>query len=202
MLLFDGEAWAQAVTAKGTTQWRSYLAPEIQQTTAAYSFSPTQSIGITGLRIDKGDADVHRLIGLVEYAHLLKRWYGEDYQANIYAGAGIGGGAGDFDGSEPAGSAFLQADWETRRWFAMASLHDYVGQSFNHLVMTGQVAWAPYKADYQDLATWFVLQAEYITETDARLRITPMLRFMKGNYFVEVGSSLMGEPQLNFRITF
>ena len=52
------------------------------------------------------------------------------------------------------------ADHETRRIYGRLSTHSYVAGGRSQTVTTAQGLWAPYAADYEDIATWLGLQLE------------------------------------------
>ena len=151
---------------------------------AHYSPSATDAIG---LYIEQNWEQDVTFTGL-QYNRLVKRWNGTESQANIYAkfGAGFADPFGEED-AELSGLFELSADWETRRWFAEYRLRatDFAdNQTIHH---SAKVGVAPYIGDFGDLHTWFMLQVENHPDRDDPIVTTPLLRFFKDVYLVEVG---------------
>lgn len=124
----------------------------------------------------------------VQYNRLVKRWNGAESQANIYAkfGAGLADPFGA-ENAELSGLIELSADWETRRWFTEYRLRatDFAdNQTVHH---SARVGVAPYIGDFGDLHTWLMLQVENHPDRDETIVTTPLVRFFKGVYLVEVG---------------
>ena len=176
----------------------------VQSTSYLYSFAYDQALGAHFMRIDadEDDRDFERRVYGVMYNRLLKRWNMPAAQANIFAGAGPAVATGSFDVTEPAGMAFLQADYETRRIYTMYRANLVHSDEFTHVKNVARVGVAPYLAEYDELNTWVILQAERLSEVDDRVTITPMLRFYKDIYLWEVGASLDGDPMFNFVVTY
>jgi len=127
----------------------------------------------------------------LQYNRLVKRWNGPESQANIYAKFGVG--AADPFGEEDAqlaGFIELAADWETRRYFAEYKIRatDFAdNQTVQH---SARVGVAPYVGDFGDLHTWFMLQVDNHPDRDIPIATTPLLRFFKGVYLVELGHTI------------
>lgn len=175
--------------------------PAMQKLQYNYSIQPTLALGSEFLHFDQGD-DQYQYIYTLNTNWRPYRWNAADWQANIYLGAGVGGTHGDFDGGAPVGSGLIQADIESRRWMLMASSQAIVSTEFNHTINMIHAGWAPYIAEYDQLSTWLTFKVQYITEFKNEIEYIPMIRLMKGNYFLEVGASLKGEPQIDFRVIF
>ncbi len=138
---------------------------------------------------------------------LAKRWFGEDYQANLYiwGAAGIAKGIDDNPGEEQlAGQIGVMADWETRRWFLgyRAAGRDY-GSLDASAFHAAKVGVAPYIGDTGDLHTWLMVEVDQRPELRDTVGVTPMIRFFKGEALLEAGWSLTDDqPLLNFQYRF
>jgi hypothetical protein len=128
----------------------------------------------------------------------------ESAQANIFVWSGAGNATGNtFRGAEFAGNAGAQADFETRRVYASLKT-DWEGASdFSHRFDTLQLGIAPYRHDYNRLATWFVVQArDYTGGLYRGTEWAALLRLFKGGAWVEGGVTKDGKLQAMAMINF
>ena len=97
----------------------TFIEESNRQSTSAllhYTPSPSWSLGVRNEWFRDDDYAITSL----QPTYLLKRWFGQDYQANVYLQGGLGlasGTSGNPLGSTGAGYAGVIADWETRRFF-------------------------------------------------------------------------------------
>ncbi len=168
-----------------------------------YTLNPSLSAGYRG----EWDRRLDAVFQGVQGTYLVKRWFGEDYQANLYglAGAGVAYGVGDnAAGLEPAGFAGILADWETRRWFLSYRARGFeagaVDGSFAHAARIGV---APYIGDFGDLHTWLMVEVDHRPDNPDPIGVTPLVRFFKGPALLELGWSLTDDqPLANFTYRF
>lgn len=152
---------------------------------------------------NENDSDRYDVKG--QWNHLLYRNNQKQSQANVYlkTQAGI---AFEGDEKEPVASAHLAGDWETRRYFVSYEAHvEKAGNlddgSFHQ---HGRIGIAPYVAEYGNIHTWLMLQAEHHPEEkgDEQLIVTPMVRVFKGDYLGEVGINSNGDGMFNWVVRF
>lgn len=137
---------------------------------------------------------------------LAKRWFGEDYQANLYlsGAAGLAYGVGSNPaGTGPAGSLGVMADWETRRWFVSYMARGFAGDTTGASAMqAARVGVAPYVANYGALHTWLMVQVEHNPQAENPVGVTPLVRFFQGPIMAEAGWSVTDDKpffQLQYR---
>jgi hypothetical protein len=138
---------------------------------------------------------------------LLKRWYGENYQANAYLSldVGVANGVGpNPSNAAPYIGAVFMADWETRRWFASYMAHAYeafdAGSNIAHMARVGV---APYVADTGALHTWLMVEVDHRPDNPNEIDITPLVRFFKGDVLFEAGWSIRSnQPLVNLIYRF
>jgi hypothetical protein len=142
----------------------------------------------------------------VQVTHLVKRWFAPDSQANLYAFAGAGTAQG-IDANpmdaEAAGLVGVMADWETRRWFVSyeARVSDF-GSGVDAM-QAARVGVAPYVGDFGDLHTWLMLEIDQRPERDEPVTVTPLIRFFKGSFLLELGyTPAVNEPYASFTYRF
>ena len=144
-----------------------------------YSFTSQLAVGYRYLKSMDEAAPIH----LIQGNGLVHRWNSSDSQANIYAMAGVcvqNQTLGSYLGAE--------VDWESRRYYIAAATEQFwVGQASNKSVF--RVGFAPYEAEYDDLNTWFIVQATQLTGTEKSQWILPIIRLFKDNVLVELGSN-------------
>lgn len=150
-----------------------------------------------------GDYAVHGVQG----TYLAKRWFGENYQANIYlfGGAGVAHGVGDNPAdARAAGFGGVLADWETRRLFVSYKAMGIEAGSIDASAMqAARVGIAPYVANTGALHTWLMVEVDHRPENDDPIGVTPLVRFFKGPALLELGWSVTDDqPLVNFTYRF
>lgn len=159
-------------------------------------YSPTAKYSIGWRHEYRRDNSAH--IDAFQLNNLLKRWNGKGEQANLYLKSGLGI-ATNVDDVDPAAFTGLATDWETRRYFASyENRFLWANDSAKFAKHTARVGIAPYIGDYGDLHTWLMLQADYNPGQKDNFSVTPLVRFFKGDYLLEVGNNLDGGIEFNF----
>lgn len=129
--------------------------------------------------------------GIAQVNHLGKRWNELDSQTNVNASVGFGGRHDSDKGDAVAAYAALEADYETRRIYSQLSaetLQSDDNVQFSRYRARGGVA--PYKAKFDELNTWLVMQVDIMSEMEDSVRMTPMVRLFYNNYVLEAGASI------------
>ncbi|HKJ91071.1 MAG TPA: hypothetical protein VJ960_08070 [Oceanipulchritudo sp.] len=167
-------------------------------------YSPTvrNSLGATAEIYRHSDREDYGL----QWNRLLYRRNTRFSQANLYLK--LNGGLARLDPfDEPFLKAEVAGDWETRRWFvaysAMGKYADALDDGSFH--QTARLGVAPYVAGFGSLHTWFMLQAGHHpeeTHSEDQLILTPLVRFFKGPYLLELGWSSNDEVLLNWIVRF
>jgi hypothetical protein len=190
--------------ANGTTIMVEYGAGTMIEAQAFYAPYYWLSLGVGDLHLDSDALDRTRDIQYLRANYLVHRWNLDDAQANVFVWGGLGTGTGsDFHGSVFDREVGFQADYETRRIYAswVSDLHE--SSAYSDRVDTVQLGFAPYAHDYQDLATWFVLQArDYSGGIHHGVEYAALIRLFKGGAWVEAGVTQHGKPQLMMMFNF
>jgi len=163
------------------------------------SYSARAAVGLHSMRFD-GDEDEY--FAGIQHNWLLKRWNLPSAQANVYAGLGAGLAGEVGNGVSPAGIGFFRADYETRRIYTAIDAKWVESADVSRGVFSASAGIAPYEAEFDQLNTWLILQVEHVTGMEDKLDIIPKVRFFKGPYFLELGSTLRGKLVVNFMIHF
>ncbi|MBX9767738.1 MAG: hypothetical protein K2X47_10740 [Bdellovibrionales bacterium] len=123
---------------------------------------------------------------------LAVRGFGDDWQSNLYFGAGAGGML----------TTSIEMDFETRKFYLSARTQGWGPETTDPLTYArARVGFAPYLSEMNGLHTWVLLQAEYHSWTRVT-DILPMVRFFYQNILFELGSSFRGRAQFNFVTEF
>ncbi len=173
---------------------------EVQNLELYHSYTSKAAIGFHAMRFE-GDREDDYYAG-IQHNWLLKRWNLEDAQANLYLGAGLGMAKEEGNAAAPAGLGMFRADYETRRFYTAFETTLIGSEDVSRGVTSLSFGVAPYKASFEQLNTWLIVQFEHVSGMDDDLDIIPKIRLFKGPYFVELGCSLDGEPLLNFMMHF
>ena len=183
--------------ARGKTVMLEYGAGTMNEAQFFYAPRYWYSVGGGWLELTSED---RRLLRHITYARanlLAKRWNLPTAQANVFVWGGLGRATGnDFAGSTLVRNAGLQVDYETRRLYGAFRSDLNESDRFSHRTDTLQLGVAPYKHDYDTLATWLVVQGRRYTGGLAKGTETAFLvRFFKGGAWVEVGATTGGRLQ-------
>ncbi len=185
--------------------WTAIEQTDRQATMALVHYSPTPTYSI-GLRIDWDRRDDILFVG-PQATWLAKRWFGEDYQANVYlfGAAGAAKGVGDNDGEARAAVlGGVMADWETRRLFVSYRAHGFEAGDLDATFMqAARVGFAPYVANTGALHTWLMIEIDHRPDNPEPIGVTPLVRFFKGPALFEAGWSVTDDrPLVNFTYRF
>ena len=195
---------AHPVTYQGGFSFMSWNGPMMSDQWLSYSVTSRFAVAARyfGLRpISPGGAP-NRDFFLPQVSFLLHRWNGLGYQANIYLTGAYGLERKDAS-SSPAALGAIEADIESRRYYASGK-YQAIRMSDNGPLdyARARVGYAPYLAEFNELHTWLMLQAEYQPEYFRSVQVSPMLRFFYNNVLWEVGSSFTGNWMFNFMVHF
>lgn len=193
-------AWAAAkpiAFAKGTTVMVEHGAGTMNEAQVFYAPRYWYSWGAGWLELDSEDGSKQRHITYLRGNLLAKRWNLPAAQANVFVWGGLGRATGnDFEGSDLARNVGFQADYETRRVYSSFRSDLQESDHFSHRIDTLQLGWAPYKHDYNTLATWFVVQGRrYTGDLFDGTETALLVRFFKGGTWVEIGATTDGKVQ-------
>lgn len=140
---------------------------------------------------------------LIQLNYLVKRWNKKESQANLYVKSAIGNFR--LDKSEVGGFVGLSTDWETRKYFVSYENRYYIADNsmIKEFVQNFRLGIAPYVANYGSWHTWLMIDVKNIPKApEDKLIITPMLRFFKSTYMMEIGFSHVKDVMLNFIVRF
>jgi hypothetical protein len=188
-----------------TGGWTIIEESDRQSSSALVHYTPAPSWSI-GLRTEV-NRDNDYAIYSVHPTLLAKRWFGKDYQGNLYFHGGIGVASGVYGNplrDETAVYGGIMADWETRSLFAgYRSRYLDAGHFGDQFMHAARVGYAPYEGDSGDLHTWLMLEIDHRPAEEVPITATPLVRLFKGPLLLEVGYNLtVNQPLLNFTYRF
>lgn len=198
VLIVPAVAYSKPIAfAEGTTVMLEYGAGTMVE--AQIFYAPQYNYSVGGGHVEF-DSDITTETVRVTYArlnYLVHRWNLESAQANVFVWGGAGGATGNtFSGTQFTLNAGGQADYETRRVYASLKTDLQKASAFSIRVDTLQLGIAPYEHDYNQIATWFVLQARtYTGGISNGTEIAALVRFFKGGAWVEAGVTNGGKLQ-------
>jgi hypothetical protein len=168
-----------------------------------YSWSSRWSSGLNHWRFTKEDENTE--FGFLKLNHLLYRHNGESSQGNIYLHGGVGIADSEIK-KRQTNDAYMtgfEADWETRTLYTALKYYYFTSPKVTDISMAqARVGFSPYEAGFDQLQSWFMLQAMIMPEVESEVIITPMLRFFYKNVLWEIGSSTKGEWMLNLMVHY
>jgi hypothetical protein len=97
----------------------------------------------------------------------------------------------------------VEADAESRSLFILGKVESMLparAPDFHHVEL--RVGAAPYEAEFEELASWLMIQAQYHPALGRDYAVTPLARFFYKNVLWETGVSLDGDWMLNFMFHF
>jgi hypothetical protein len=188
----------------GTTVMAEYGAGTMIEAQVFYAPKYFLSLGGGYLQLESDIDHRRREISYARANYLVKRWNQENAQANVFVWGGAGQAyVSELDSHEFAWNAGAQIDYETRRLYSSLKTDLHRSSAFSHRIDTLQLGVAPYKHDFDTLATWVVLQGRQISGgihegTEWAL----LLRLFKRGAWVEAGVTDDGKLQAMAMVNF
>jgi hypothetical protein len=174
--------------ARGKTVMAEYGAGTMNEFQAFYAPTYWSSVGVGWTELQSVDGSRRRSFTYVRGNLLAHRWNLPGAQANVFVWGGLGQASGnDFD-AELSREVGAQFDYETRRVYASFKTDLQESAHTSNRIDTLQLGWAPYKHDYDTLATWIVVQGRaYTGGISPGVEKALLVRFFKGGTWVEAG---------------
>ncbi len=145
------------------------------------------------------------LISNFNYSKLIKRWNMPAGQANLWFTTGIGEASGDSSGFSYSPS--VQFDYETTRIYFLGKARIVRAPHIQYDTFSIQGGFSFYETSFEETQPWFVLESRTTENMATRNEVTPLLRLINQNYFLELGvtnpwDSESRAPRLNLMLTF
>jgi hypothetical protein len=230
LLLPTAAASALPLGHRGSVLVSGELNPHWSAVTIMPAVTRSTGVGpnVNWMEPDAGGKGGHRqeLWSLLMLTQRLHRWNGDHYQANVWAGTGVGvltvlpeqgrggrhGGHHGGHGSHRRGSndtenwaawsPWVQGDWETQRLYLAASARWFQAPDVGRLMTSARAGVALTPADYDRWQPWLMLEANTMEDLQSGVEITPMLRLLHRRLLAEAGVSTRGTVRVNLTYTF
>ncbi len=180
--------------------------PNWQEVFVNYAVTPQDALGVSATAMRSDDKSKRRALAELTYTRLLERWNTSQAQANFWFIGGLGTlhlkDVGTPSGSTAMATPGLQFDYETTRVYFAATGRLYRGHGVNHDYASARAGFSFYEAEYDETQPWFIQEARRMRGLSDKLEVTPMLRLINKNYFVEAGINNSRQPRFNFMYIF
>ena len=201
-LIVANTAKAHPVAFKGSYSIMTWNTRDMSDWMFTHSFTSQFSLTARYLRMETVDGE--RVIYTPQVNFLLKRWNELDSQANLYlsVGHGVEKKLSKFESVTTAG---LEADWESRKYYISIKedmVLSHKNSSKNIYQTKLRAGFAPYLAEFNEINTWFILQADKVNRDEKNFKLTPFIRLFYKNVLTEFGVSSRGDAQFNFMVHF
>ncbi len=174
-----------------------------------YAITPRDAFGLGATYMRSDDTSKTRTLEEVTYTRLLERWNLPHSQANLWFVGGIGALQGVNEGADDDDkfdkvmfTPGVQFDYETTRVYFQATHRLYRASDINHDFSSVRAGVSFYETAYDKTQPWLILEARNMNGLSDKVEITPMLRLINKNFFVEAGVNNSREPRFNFMYIF
>ena len=198
-----GQSYAAPMGFKNSWMFMGDFSKTYQEFSFNYATTANDAIGFSASAMQTDDYSKRQQNTEVVYTRKVARWNLPNAQANIWFIGGLGSTMGNgFEGSKAMASPGLQVDYETTRFYSMASARVYAAQGATSNITTARLGASFYEVDYDQPQPWLVIEARRMTFVSNQYEFTPMLRVIHNRYFVELGANLSGQPRFNFMYNY
>src|SRR5690606_10109940 len=206
MLAMPG--WVQAAALMGfadSVMVMGETGHDYQEAMINYSPAVGHAWGVEYMHMEDRDG-MHSSISAINYTGLIKRWNMKGGQANLWFMTGIGESHGDGE----QGFAYtpsVQYDYETTRLYFLGKLRMMRAPGMNFDSASVQGGFSFYETGFDETQPWFVVEARTMRNMEPAFQVTPALRLINKDYFLELGvSNPLDEeyrtPRINFMFVF
>lgn len=199
-ILCGSTAFAHPTTHDGGYEVMAWNQPELTDLWVVATVHPKIGLAARYMRMehDQGESRAY----FPQANLLLKRWNQKETQANLY----LYGGYGFHEHRSQRGdvwAAGVEADAESRRLYILGkveTMRPTHGQNLDLYEL--RLGAAPYEADFNDVATWLMVQYQHHWQLKTNQSVTPFLRIFYRGVLGEAGVSLAGHAMMNFMVHF
>ncbi|EUJ10772.1 hypothetical protein Meth11DRAFT_1600 [Methylophilaceae bacterium 11] len=174
-----------------------------------YAITPRDALGVGATYMRADDKIKTRTLEEVIYTRLLQRWNLPHAQANVWFIGGVGALQAEdkqegvhHDVSKVMITPGIQFDYETTRVYFAATHRFYRASNINHDFTSARAGLSFYETDYDKTQPWLIVEARNMNGLSDKVEVTPMLRLVNKNFFVEAGVNNAREPRFNFMYIF
>ncbi len=201
-ILSGNLVYAHPVAYAGSDSIMTWNSKEMSDWMYTHTFTPFYSLSARTQRIESKDGERRFYIPHLNF--LVKRWNELNSQANIYLSVGHGGEQINRSLKDASLIAF-ETDWESRKYYVSLreeAILTYTKNNKDIYMTKVRTGFAPYIANFNELNSWFILEAEKKSRSIDNFTLIPYVRFFYHNVLTEFGVSQKGETQFNFMIHY
>ena len=203
LLPWSVAAFAAPMGYQGSTMSMGDFGPNWREFSVNYAVTPTDAVGADYTFMRSDDNETARQLVEANYTRLLYRANLPEAQANLWFVVGLGGIRGTgISGTEASITPGIQVDYETTRVYLSAMGRLYRASGVKNDYGAVRAGFSFYEAEYDELQPWFVLEARRMRGLSDEVEVTPMLRVVSRNFFVEAGVNNMHQVRFNFMYVF
>jgi hypothetical protein len=203
MLLLTGAAQARPMGFKESWMLMGELSPTEQMLLLNYALTANDAVGVGVQRLRPDDKRFTHDEVSVNYTRLLQRWNLPDAQANLWFVGAVGTLRGDdFNGTKTLIAPAVMMDYETTRLYFSAQAKLYRAGHIKHDVVSAKAGFSFYEANYDETQPWLIVQAMRTQNLSDKTEITPSLRLIRKNIFVDLGVNNSRQAKLSFMYIF
>lgn len=179
------------------------ISPNWREVFTNYATTPRDAFGVSYTYMRADDDTLSNDLVELTYTRLLQRWNRPESQANLWFVGGVGelrvsDRETDSTSNQLAITPGIQADYETTRIYLSAVYRMYRADGFNYDYSAARAGFSFFEPHYDQVHPWLVVEARWMHDLSEQLEVTPMLRLIHRNYFIEVGANNFGQPRFNF----
>jgi hypothetical protein len=209
LYVFVPLAHAGPMGFEGSWMTMGDIGPKWREVFANYAVTSRDAIGISETYMRSDDNQLSNNLTEMTYTRLLHRWNQPDAQANLWFVGGVGDlrrtdddDQNDQRSNHVAVSPGVQADYETTRTYFSAMHRLYRASNIDHDYSAVRAGFSFFEPHYEQTQPWLIVEARTMHDLSDRTEITPMLRLINRNYFVEAGVNNSGQLRFNFMYIF
>jgi hypothetical protein len=196
-------ATAAPMGYQGSTMAMGDFSSNWRELSVNYAVTSRDAFGADYTFMRSDDGTITREIAEANYTRLLYRANLPDAQANVWFLVGLGAIRGSgIDGEEAVATPGVQVDYETTRVYFSAMGRLYRASGVNNDYGALRAGFSFFEAEYDELQPWFIVEARRMRGLSDEIEVTPLLRVITRNYFIEAGVNNMRQVRFNFMYIF
>lgn len=183
------------------------LGPNWREVFINYAVTPRDAVGLSQTYVRSDDDELSNDLSELTYTRLLRRWNQPESQRNVWFVGGIGAlqredQVANQQNTRLAASPGIQADFETTRVYLSAMYRFYRASDINYDYASARAGFSFFEPHYEQTHPWLILEVRRMHDLSEDTEITPMLRLINRNYFIEAGINNFGQARFNFMFIF
>lgn len=200
LFFISNRAFAHPVSFKNATAVMTWNQSFMTDNWVTYSFQPNMAVAARTMRLEMPDGRMNYYAPQLNY--LVKRWNETNSQANIYV-YGSYGFANFLDQTDSASQVGFEVDAESRKHYISVQYEKMwtsIGPDMD--ILKARLGIAPYEAEFNEVASWFMIQYQYHPFLVKQHVVTPLVRMFYKSFLFEGGVSTEGDWMTNFMFHF